>query len=91
MPCTLCSTTFNIMPCKFYEQDLVDRLFFPLVKPNIFNQRTFDIRWDLMKNRCPCIECLVKGICLELCRDYVDSIILLADKMERKNDLTKTS
>lgn len=91
MPCTLCNVAFNVMPCKSKDRDLIDRFFFPVVKPNTFHERTFNIRWKLMKEKCPCSNCLVKGVCLELCRDYIDSIILLADKMERKNDPAKTS
>lgn len=85
MPCTICNLTFNKMPCNFDENDGVDRFFFPVVKPNIFHERTFQIRWNLLNNKCPCKECLVKSMCLELCRDYIDSIIVLADKIEFKD------
>jgi hypothetical protein len=78
------------MPCKLDENDGIDRFFFPVVKPNIFHERLFQIRWNLMNHKCPCTNCLVKVICLELCSDYKENIIFLAEKIERKNEPTKT-
>jgi hypothetical protein len=84
MPCTLCNAAFNVMPCKGKKQNLVDRFLFQVVKANTFHEKTFNIRWELLRKKCPCSQCLVKGICLELCRAYVDNIILLSDRIQRE-------
>ena len=95
MPCNLCNEKFNIMPCKFKEQDLFDRVFTPVVKPghSAFHGIVFNIRWNLLNRKCPCTECLIKMMCNELCDIYSNDICVLAEKLRWKpeNENTKTS
>ena len=46
------------------------------------------VKYPIMSStsQCPCITCIVKGICNNNCKDYKKYVMLSIEKDERKND-----
>lgn len=64
MPCKVCRKVFVITPCKhptgIFEESLANKEI--INRYNFFNIHRY---YKLLKARCPCKECLIKGICIE--------------------------
>jgi hypothetical protein len=89
MPCTSCSNTFGLEPCKHSDGNLnVDDI--PLSKYISKNSQD-DFRKTVIKlyknlhNDCPCIECLVKMICKLGVKCPIYQIVLLESATHDKN------
>lgn len=80
MPCKVCRKVFVITPCKhptgIFEESLANNGVFyhapfassqATLKEIINRYNFFNIYryYKLLKARCPCKECLIKGICIE--------------------------
>jgi len=68
MPCQLCETTYLNKPCESDKLIIIDKLC------AIFNVEFTTRLFNSLRKACPCVECLVKAICLPHrlnCPDYL--------------------
>lgn len=72
MPCKACQHFYNAMPCEYIEDK--DNFFFEPIKPNIFYGYILQKGFDLLKEDCPCINCLVKIVCEKTCPEFKKTI-----------------
>jgi hypothetical protein len=76
MPCKTCHELFNITPCEHPTGIFTEGLF----KINYRGDANIPHYYPVLKEKCPCKECLIKTICLEgdKCRVgiYIDNVYI---------------
>lgn len=71
MPCLVCEYYFVNKPCGDKALKIVKAsVHCPRAKYGQHSINSLTRKFNLMRHKCPCIDCLVKMICLDVCEDF---------------------
>ena len=79
MPCPFCESIYLMKPCESNIAIIIDK------ECEIFNKKFVLGMFDILREACPCIECIVKVMCLPKrlnCPDYIKFLQYIEDSKQ---------